>query len=160
MLREFGQIALVPPEVAAEERDQHAADVRDWYARHRQEEVARLLAWKAANPERVSEHNSTRRERECEGADGTLTREAIAQLKRKATECTYCGARLTAKQTDHMIPLALGGEHSLRNIVIVCPDCNARKATLSYEKWIERVGSQHRPRVAAIYLERYGQVAA
>jgi hypothetical protein len=55
-----------------------------------------------------------------------------------------------------MIPIALGGEHSLRNIVIVCPNCNGRKATLSYEKWIERIEPQHRARVVAVYQERYG----
>src|SRR5581483_9472558 len=80
---------------------------------------------------------------------------AIRKLKRAATHCVYCGGRLIWKQTDHMVPLALGGEHSLRNIVIVCPDCNARKARLSYAEWVERVEPQHRGRVVELYRMRY-----
>ncbi len=49
------------------------------------------------------------------------------------------------KQTDHMTPLALGGDHSLRNIVIVCPGCN-RKGSLNYAEWIERVEPEHKAR--------------
>jgi hypothetical protein len=59
-----------------------------------------------------------------------------------------------------MIPLALGGEHSLRNIVIVCPACNGKKANLSYTEWIERVGPEHRERVVALFEQRYGVLAA
>jgi hypothetical protein len=64
---------------------------------------------------------------------------------------------LSDKQTDHMIPLVLAGEHSLRNIVIVCPPCNGRKARLSYEEWMERVEPEHKQRVMAVYRERYGE---
>jgi len=160
LIEAYNRIAFATPEVAETIREAHAAEQREWYARHRQQEVARHLNWKAVNPERVSEYGRTRLGREREGADGTATREAIAELKRAATHCAYCGSRLLRKQTDHMNPVGLGGEHSLRNIVIVCPDCNARKATLSYEKWIERVDQQHRARVAALYVERYGQMAA
>lgn len=160
LVQAYNRIAHATPEVAATIREAHAAEQREWYAHHRQQEVARHLIWKAANPARVSEYGQTRLERESDGADGTVTREAILQLKRDATECVYCGSRLILKQTDHMIPLGLGGEHSLRNIVIVCSDCNARKATLSYEKWIERIEPRHRARIMAIYLERYGRTAA
>ena len=38
--------------------------------------------------------------------------------------------RVDRKQTDHMVPLVLAGEHSLRNIVIVCPPCNGRKSAI------------------------------
>jgi len=160
LIEAYNRIAFATPEVAETILSAHAAEQREWYARHRQQEVARHLNWKAANPARISEYGRTRLEREREGADGTATIEAIAELKRATTHCAYCGSQLVRKQTDHMHPVGLGGEHSLRNIVIVCPDCNARKATLSYEKWIDRVAPQHRARVASLHVERYGQVAA
>lgn len=141
-------------------REQEKADWRDRYARRRAEEVARTRAYKQAHPERVAIHHMTRQERIFEGSDGTVTDEVIAKLKREADQCAYCGERLTRKQTDHMIPLSLGGEHSLRNIVIVCPDCNARKSRLSYPEWVERVAPKHRARVIAVYLERYLAAAA
>lgn len=141
-------------------REQEKANWRGRYWRRRAHEVARTSAYKLAHPERVAAHHRTRQERIVEGSDGTATDQAIARLKQHATQCAYCGERLTLKQTDHMIPLALGGEHSLRNIVIVCPDCNARKARLSYSEWVERVAPQHRARVLAVYQERYRAAAA
>jgi hypothetical protein len=135
-----------------------------WRVRHakqREREVARVLAYKRTNSERNAEWTQTRLARERHAADGTVTPEAIAQLKREASNCAYCGCGLDEKQTDHMIPLVLGGEHSLRNIVIVCPQCNGKKARLSYEEWVDRIDAQHRERVLALYCERYaGALAA
>jgi len=54
---------------------------------------------------------------------------------------------------------AWSGEHSLRNIVIVCRACNGKKSALTYEAWIDRIDPQHRERVTALYQERYGELA-
>ena len=43
----------------------------------------------------------------------------------------------------------------MRNIVIVCSPCNGRKASLTYEQWIERVEPEHRGRVISLRLKRY-----
>ncbi len=141
-------------------RQRDNAHSRKRYWLRRDQEVERTLAFKRAHPDRVATYHVRRKERLVAGSDGTATDRELARLKRSATHCAYCGERLIRKQTDHMIPLALGGEHSLRNIVIVCPDCNARKATLSYPEWIDRVAPQHRPRVIALYRERYRAAAA
>jgi 5-methylcytosine-specific restriction endonuclease McrA len=130
---------------------------RNEYAKHREREVARVVAYKRANPDRNNQWTQIRLERERDAADGTVTRDAIARLKYGATNCAYCGCALKEKQTDHMIPLVLGGEHSMRNIAIVCSECNGRKARLSYEEWLDRVDAQHRERVLALYYERYGE---
>jgi 5-methylcytosine-specific restriction endonuclease McrA len=141
-------------------REQEKRNWRDRYRRRRDHEVARTRAYKLAHPERVATYHLTRQERIVEGSDGTATDQAIARLKRNSTHCAYCGEILTRKQTDHMIPLVLGGEHSMRNIVIVCPDCNARKARLSYPEWVERVAPAHRAHAVALYQARYRTVAA
>ncbi len=109
---------------------------------------------------RNREWSTSRREREDVSADGTVTPGAIARLKESAHNCAYCGGSLIEKQTDHMIPLVLGGEHALRNIVITCPSCNGRKARLSYQEWLDRIEPQHRERTLALYYERYGDAAA
>jgi len=143
-----------------EYREQEKANWRNRYRRRREHEVTRTRAYKLAHPDRVAAYHLTRRERIAEGSDGTATDQAIAQLKQNSTHCAYCDEMLTRKQTDHMIPLVLGGEHTVRNIVIVCPDCNARKATLSYPEWIERVAPEHRARVVELYEVRYRAEAA
>ena len=160
LLDQYDWIADQNREITDAERAAWAARQREYYARHQQQEVARHLAWKQANPDRISEYGRTRAEREREAADGTVNKETIAQLKLRATRCAYCDGLLTRKETDHMTPVCLGGEHSLRNIVIVCPCCNGKKHTLSYAQWIDRVEPEHRARVVALWLERFGDVAA
>lgn len=43
--------------------------------------------------------------------------------------CAYCGEQMTDLQTDHVIPVSHGGNHTVRNIVPSCGPCNLRKAT-------------------------------
>jgi len=95
-------------------REKQKAKYREHYDRNRDAEVARVLAYKRTNPERNTRWAQTRITRERAGDDGTATHEAVAKIKEQATECAYCGCVLDEKQTDHMIPLVLGGEHSLR----------------------------------------------
>ena len=161
-LKPFQQPQATYAELCASDptyKGRHAAKSRKSYWRRHQRELERIGIWKAAHPDQKRQYDVTRREREREFADGTVTSEEIAGLKQKATYCAYCACALVKKQTDHMVPLVLGGKHSLRNIVIVCPDCNARKARLSYEQWIGRVAHQHRARVVALFYERYGDLA-
>jgi len=137
-------------------REEGAEKFREYYRRHRNQESIRTASYKASNPLRKLTHQATRVQRSIQQADGTVVQGTIARLKRQATHCAYCDSRLLRKQTDHMIPLALGGEHSVRNIVIVCQDCNQRKHALSYEQWIERCEPSHRPRLIAVFESRYG----
>jgi 5-methylcytosine-specific restriction endonuclease McrA len=159
LLDQYDWLAHQNREVTQAEREEHAAMSRRYYARHRQQEVSRHVAWKAAHPERNNEYSRTRQERIQATDDGTATLAAIARLKREATHCAYCGSRLLRKQTDHMTPVCLGGQHSLCNIVIVCPDCNGKKHTLSYAQWIERVEPRYRARVASLWAARFGELA-
>jgi len=159
LLQHYDWILDQNREITDAEREAWAARQREYYAQHRRQEIARHLAWKAAHPEKVITYDETRRQRIQETDDGTATLVAIARLKAKATNCAYCGSRLLRKETDHMTPVCLGGEHTLWNIVIVCPDCNLRKAKLPYAKWIERAEPQHRGWVATLWEERYGHLA-
>jgi hypothetical protein len=43
----------------------------------------------------------------------------------------------------------------MRNIVIVCRPCNARKASLTYTQWIERIEPQHRVRAQRLWIARH-----
>ena len=140
----------------AQSLEDQAAAQRKHYKQHRLQESVRIAAYKAANPLRKLTHEATRVQRAILQADGSVVHGTIARLKRQTTNCAYCDSRLLRKQTDHMIPLALGGAHSVRNIVIVCQDCNQRKHALSYEQWVERVQPCHRSRVISVFESRYG----
>jgi 5-methylcytosine-specific restriction endonuclease McrA len=157
MLREFKRIAASTfPEVAAALREEQAAQARKDYQRNLAQERLRTATYKAAHPETVSCYHETRQERIDATCDGSATKEGIRKAKAAASRCAYCDCPFedAQKQTDHMVALCHGGEHSLRNIVIVCRSCNARKASLTYEQWIERVEPEHRARVQRLWIAR------
>jgi 5-methylcytosine-specific restriction endonuclease McrA len=141
---------------AAQRAAKKAVRARKHYAEHRSEETARTKGYKQLHPQLKRAMDSLRNARIAAQSNGTASPAAIKRMKSAATSCAYCGGGLFRKQTDHIITLALGGEHSLRNIVIVCPDCNQRKHALSYEQWIDRVEPCHRARVIAVFESRYG----
>ena len=143
-----------------EYRAQKQAAYRACYARRGEIERARSRAWNTSHPRERLAQQERRNDRVLNGSDGTASAHAISRLKQQATHCAYCANLLTRKQTDHMTPVVLGGAHSVLNIVIVCPECNGRKGRLSYPEWIERVAPEHCGRVIALYLDRYGAVAA
>jgi 5-methylcytosine-specific restriction endonuclease McrA len=49
-------------------------------------------------------------------------------LKRHKGKCYWCGKRYGSDyHLDHVHPLSKGGEHSIENLCVACPDCNRRK---------------------------------
>lgn len=58
------------------------------------------------------------------------TRRAV--LERDGRVCQYCHTRIgprTAFHIDHVVPVALGGNSELENLVICCVPCNYQKGT-------------------------------
>lgn len=61
--------------------------------------------------------------------------------------CAYCGCVLDYKdmQVDHVIPLRLGGEDELNNMLPACRSCNHYKATFDVEgfrKYLAGIGNR------------------
>jgi len=98
---------------------------------------------KHANPRGEIRHREKRARRALLQSDGTVTRQALGRLFREADICPYCGCFLSAdnKSVDHRFPLALGGAHSMSNLVICCKKCNAKKGAMPFEKWLERIAA-------------------
>ena len=48
-------------------------------------------------------------------------------LEKSNYECVYCGAKKYL-EIDHIIPLAKGGTHSLKNLQALCAACNSKKS--------------------------------
>lgn len=55
--------------------------------------------------------------------------------------CAYCGFPFVINhdmlEFDHVVPICLGGEHSLRNLVPSCRDCNNLKSIHHPKQWFE-----------------------
>jgi len=69
-------------------------------------------------------------------------REMAYALKKKLVvtkECPYCGEEIgTIWHADHIYPVSRGGQSTLKNMVIVCPSCNAKKSGLTLLLFIEK----------------------
>jgi 5-methylcytosine-specific restriction endonuclease McrA len=55
--------------------------------------------------------------------------------------CHWCGIRCNKKwHVDHRFPLAKGGAHEKRNLVIACPGCNVRKGARDPVEFAQTLG--------------------
>jgi 5-methylcytosine-specific restriction endonuclease McrA len=85
--------------------------------------------------------------------------------------CPYCGHKLPPydikdqritgdshihTHLDHMDPLQLGGEDSIRNVVYVCEDCNHKKGKRSFIEWIKKLSPNQREISREIYEAKHG----
>lgn len=78
-------------------------------------------------------------------AEGTKSKRQIAKGVRKSladnNECPYCGISLVSvTHADHIYPLAMGGESTKKNMVLVCYDCNTKKGALTLRAFIKKHG--------------------
>lgn len=116
------------------------------YRSEKPEDISlRVKAWKVANPDKHSKHESQykqRRLQRCiEQSDGTLTQSFVRGLFAKAKVCCYCGyefEKAKEKSLDHIIPLSRGGLHSASNVAICCVKCNTRKAAMTAEEYASK----------------------
>lgn len=78
--------------------------------------------------------------------------------------CAYCGKEIAYQdmQVDHMIPLRIGGEDDIENLLPSCRSCNHYKATLDVEGFRNYLSGVHkrllRDSVAYQVAERFGIV--
>jgi hypothetical protein len=80
--------------------------------------------------------------------------------------CPYCGTRFcdvipnkfnkTLFHLDHMDPLDLGGEDSIRNTVFCCGPCNIKKGKRSFIQWLETLAPKYQKLAQSIYSEKHG----
>jgi 5-methylcytosine-specific restriction endonuclease McrA len=153
------RVVITRPDVVEELRSENAAKSREYYHRNLQRSRRKTAMYKATHPEWAIEHQEIRTDRIKAMDDGTLTVQVLREMKAQSSRCAYCDDPFIfagEKQTDHMVALCHGGEHSRRNVVIACRRCNGRKARLTYAEWLDRIGPAHRGRAMALFCRRYG----
>jgi len=115
-------------EKAKEYRDSHKEYYKDYFVKHHQKMKddedynlkRRLVKYKY-------------RERKFDLSDGTVTVYELKELRvSQQDKCGYCNVELSSLASkdvhlDHIVPLSLGGEHSINNLVYTCASCNLRK---------------------------------
>lgn len=75
-----------------------------------------------------------------------ITKEQIDELfLKQGKKCATCKTRITKHgarkfEIDHVVPLKLGGEHSLKNTCLLCLKCNRSKAAKHPDDWAKKHG--------------------
>lgn len=105
------------------------------------ENVARVEAWRRANPERWAMNcrlvQQRRRARLLNADVGDVTADAVRGLFADyAGLCAYCLG--PADAIDHVEPLKRGGLHAMANLVPACSTCNERKSAIPLIVWLAR----------------------
>jgi hypothetical protein len=65
---------------------------------------------------------------------GNLTAQYERELRAQAVRCPLCGTalidapfQLDSKELDHIVPVYVGGTHTVDNVRIICRACNQRR---------------------------------
>lgn len=132
---------------------------REYAAAHREEKRLASKNWRDANgerhravkkiyhrlhPEVHDRASKKRRAREAGVVIGNCNSISSWELrwkKKKSVICYWCQKRFSGNtcQTDHIIPLALGGGHLIENLCISCTQCNQSKHSTHPTIWNERI---------------------
>lgn len=100
-----------------------------------------------------------------------LPREFASDIYNERDFCPYCGDKLPPEylgedptkkpfrdraHLDHMDPLNMGGEDSIRNVVYVCDKCNYRKGRQAFLNWLQTLKPKYRAISREIYENKHG----
>lgn len=104
---------------------------RDYGNRNATSRTARVRAWRAANPERYTDHVSVHNHRRRAAKLNSPGRHTAAEWReivaRQNGRCAYCHVE-TKLEKDHIVPLSRGGSDLAVNLQGLCRRCNARKS--------------------------------
>ena len=69
-----------------------------------------------------------KRRKQLKNTKNQVTSKVLKEIIDKSSNCYWCNKPLKYDyHIDHYIPLSKGGEHTITNLVISCPDCNLKK---------------------------------
>jgi 5-methylcytosine-specific restriction endonuclease McrA len=108
-------------------RKKRLAIQKKWRDSNKEKQLELCRAWEKANPHKVRAKNERRRAK-INNANGNISSEQMAKLFAKYPVCLKCGSAEDLTH-DHVVPLSLGGDHTIENSQVLCRSCNASKAT-------------------------------
>ena len=120
--------------------EQHSAEARAFYARHRDVLIPKMVEYQRTHPE-IAHAKRQRRRARALGAEGAYTAAEWRELlERYEGRCAYCGTEAPL-EADHRVPLARGGTNVIANILPACAPCNRRKSTLAEPEFRARMAA-------------------
>ena len=121
--------------------DQHNADNRMGYLRHREERLAQNAQYHRAHPEVGRARWQNYRARRQSAAGSFTPAEWLVVVEMYGGRCAYCGSE-GPLEADHRTPLSRGGANTINNILPACRVCNARKHRMTEKEFRARLASE------------------
>lgn len=129
-------------------------NTRKSYAKHAERERAKDAEWRANNREVARQRGresywrdpiKARQRRHLRRVAETQFVILPKELRRLYSQpCAACGS-LVNQSIDHIIPLSLGGLHSIGNLQTLCLPCNVKKANRTMMQWrLGRIAKRNR----------------
>lgn len=89
-------------------------------------------------------------------SDGSLTTKVVGAMFAEAKVCPCCTGEMDRddKTMDHIVPLKLGGEHSVQNTMILCRSCNITKNAKHPSTWLALLNDDAAGRMKRIYKKK------
>lgn len=117
--------------IAKEYYQNHPEKAKEWRERNPEKVVQAAQKWQKNNPDKVRGHWAARRARKRNAWVENVDYGVLYERDHGICQLQYpgCKVRLTKKQgtVDHIVPLALDGEHSYKNCQLACRHCNFKK---------------------------------
>jgi len=112
-------------------KDKLNARCRQWRAANHEKARELEKNYRLANPQVGRLQNQRRRALKAQAGVYKITEKDC--IKILAKPCFYCGNQ--SSHLDHVVPLALGGRHSIGNLVASCVKCNTSKNKKTIMEW-------------------------
>ena len=111
-----------------ENKARAAAIHKEWKAKNMDRYLEKCNEWLKNNPEFSQRKSNIRRARK-KGADGSFTKEDIADMHiKQKRKCAICKCSIKdSYHIDHIIPLFRGGSNYRKNLQLTCQTCNLKK---------------------------------
>jgi hypothetical protein len=126
--------------------EKKAASDKKWQSENKHKVNANSKAWRTRNPEKAAEVAKSYRTRNPENgiiksarrrarkaANGTFLVTTKDLKKIMSKPCFYCQGPAT--HLEHVLPIVLGGRHSIGNLVASCRACNLSKHKKTIMEW-------------------------
>jgi 5-methylcytosine-specific restriction endonuclease McrA len=100
---------------------------REYYKKNRDAKLEKCRIYRSNNPDKNLEYSRNRRARKMKNC-GSITSKEWEDLRNKyGNRCLCCGRSGIELTLDHVLPLSMGGEHSINNAQPLCRSCNSSK---------------------------------
>lgn len=110
-----------------------------WHEKNKRYVLEYNKKYRERNPHYASACVAVRRARKAKSIGAYTNKQIENLLKKQHGKCVNCGDK-SKLQVDHIVPLKLGGANDIKNIQLLCRQCNCRKSAKDPIKWAQENG--------------------